>query len=284
MPAVGGPRGLGSRILPAALLALVLVASLEGYRPPSRAGLTIRALDATTELHPGDTVRIRVAGARVGQAVSYGLCGDRRRCPAGASATAGPDGALTVAVPVAGTGPYLPPGLGAEAARPCRPDGCHLVAFTARDADGLPADVVSVPLTLVGGVVRVTVTPRSGLGEGQPVTVRGLAPGAEGRRVLVTQEGCRPVRGQRRCRTEVLLATVSIRADGRFETTVRARRIMRAGAEPLYDCAEPDGGSGRCRLVVQVQLGDGYPDQSFGMGSVGLNFSAPAQSWEVRPG
>lgn len=218
----------------------------------------------STGLEGGDTVRLTARGFAPGSTVRIVQCdvfvdnfeGD---CPDSAEVVAGSTGRISTRVtlldPV-----FRHQEFGEAAEVYCRADICHLFAV-GDDPSGNRLVLSTQALKFKGSPATITVTPATDLLDGQWVTVRGTARGAEGHQVQLVEHSCYDIIQDTGCYGELPIVTTRVRSDGTYVAYYRVSRYL--GDEDHTDCTA-DFILGECAISVTVLDRAGQPDDSFG--------------------
>lgn len=218
----------------------------------------------STGLEGGDRVRLTARGFAPGSTVRIVQCdyfvdnfdGD---CPDSAEVVAGPAGQVSTEVtlldPV-----FRNKEFGEPAEVYCRADSCHLFAV-GDDTSGNRLVLSTEALEFKGSPATIAVTPATDLTDGQWVTVRGTALGAEGQHVQLVQHACFDLIQDTGCYGELNTVTTQVGPDGTYEALYRVSRYL--PDEQSSDCADPNI-LGTCVMSVTVLDSTGHPDDSFG--------------------
>ena len=216
----------------------------------------------STGLSGGDRVRLSARGFAPGSAVRIVQCdvfvdnidGD---CPDSTEVVAGATGRISTKVtlldPV-----FRRMEFGEPAEVYCRADVCRLFAV-GDDAGGNRLVLSTQALKFKGSPATIVVSPASDLVDGQWVTVRGTARGAEGHQVRLVEHGCFEIIQETGCYGELPTVTTRVRADGSYVARYKVGRFLGDGT----DCTEPFI-LGECVISVTVLDRAGQPDDSFG--------------------
>lgn len=142
----------------------------------------------------------------------------------------------------------------------CRADICrYYVEWT---AGGHFHSIHTRKMNFVGSPATISVTPASGLVDGQRVHVSGSAVGSTGDYVTIVEESCFSIIQGSGCNGALPLATFKLTPKGTYSGSVSLFRVLGDGE----DCVDAMFG---CELSAVVLNDEGQADDSFGLSRIG---------------